>query len=427
MPRLPQFYGGALILGDNPVATALADRLRTHDVDVKTLSIAGGPANSGGGGDLDAELDRIWASAWTPHLFVTTPHDPAAAWFSTDVDGCKKRLPFGLHAVYRVAQRWMTHAVDQNRMSEASLMSLICGGGDFGFQDASPLHRTSAESGGIAGLTKAMSIEAWMRGYRETPMRVIDSPPGTPPRAIIEGMFREWATPSHDLEATVYEPANRTHELANGMENQSALARRVPMAMHRPLTNRPQAKSRPPENRPLAKSQVDNVPLTPGGVWIVAGGGRGITAFVAMELAKRYDLKLRMLGMAPKPEIDSQTHDHAVSDLPGLRRLKFAQWTKAGENPVRRWRHFEKALEIHRTLLECQRANIDAKYCSVDVSDVAAVADACEQIRRQNGAIRGVIQGAGSGQDARFDRKRVDKVRQCLSAKIDGTAALAAA
>ncbi|MEM9828614.1 MAG: SDR family NAD(P)-dependent oxidoreductase, partial [Planctomycetota bacterium] len=123
----------------------------------------------------------------------------------------------------------------------------------------------------------------------------------------------------------------------------------------------------------------------------------------------------------------SQTHDHAVSDLPGLRRLKFAQWTKAGENPVRRWRHFEKALEIHLTLLECERANIEAQYFSVDVSDAAAVADACEQIRRQNGAIRGVIQGAGSGQDARFDRKRTDKVRQCLSAKIDGTAALAAA
>ena len=49
------------------------------------------------------------------------------------------------------------------------------------------------------------------------------------------------------------------------------------------------------------------------------------------------------------------------------------------------------------------------------------------EIRQTDGAIHGVIQGAGSGQDARFDRKRPDKVDQCLSAKIDGTVALAAA
>ena len=70
---------------------------------------------------------------------------------------------------------------------------------------------------------------------------------------------------------------------------------------------------------------------------------------------------------------------------------------------------------------------IQATYHSVDVSDAQEVKQLVDQIRQTDGPIHGVIQGAGSGQDARFDRKRPEKVRQCLQAKIDGCAALAAA
>ena len=43
-------------------------------------------------------------------------------------------------------------------------------------------------------------------------------------------------------------------------------------------------------------------PIESGSVWVVSGGARGITATTAMELGKRYGLKLHLLGRTPAPK-----------------------------------------------------------------------------------------------------------------------------
>ena len=410
-PRRPQMpttvtpRGPALIVGDNAVADAWCERFARWGQPATKLPQGLDPEG------LERFLDDLWSEAFTPHLFLTTPHDHAATFATDDVSHWNRRRRDGLEVPYRVCQRWMQTAIDLEAMDDASLITMIRGGGCFGFQMDAPesLENQSAESGGMSGLTKAMLIEAWMRGYRKTPMLVIDSMTRDPER-LIEGAIAEWAVPSHDEEVAV-----------DG--NERAVVSVRPRPIKRPD---PSALGQSTSVDPLTgTSQPTRV--RPGSRWVVAGGGRGITAYVAMELAKRHGLELHLLGMAPPPNIDPETAERAAADRLALRRATYQRVQREGGNPVKYWRQFEKALEIDETLRKCHEAGIAATYHSVNVSDAEETARTIANIRRDFGPIHGVIQGAGSGQDARFDRKRPDKVRQCLSAKIDGTASLAAA
>ncbi|MEO1616398.1 MAG: SDR family NAD(P)-dependent oxidoreductase [Planctomycetota bacterium] len=398
MPNVPRFSGAAIVYGENPIANELTRQLRRNDVEVHAVAPCGVP-------QLEETLQSIWSDRETPHLFLTSPHDAEATWAVDDVQAFRRRKTAAIESPYRLCQLWMQRMIDQESMSRASLVTLVRGGGDFGISlDESD--QRSSESGALAGLTKAMLIEAWMRGFRETPMLVIDSAPksDTPGSntSLVEEIFCELATPSYEEEVT----------LAGG--NRSSVAvRHAPLGITADATD---------DSRQFPTTRF---PLSRGGNWLVAGGGRGITAMSSMALAERYGLKLHLLGMAAAPELDEATREFARRDRMGLRRETMRQVQQSGENPVKHWRQFEKAIEIDATLQECKRRRIAVEYHSVDISDAEAVEQLVNQIRKQDGPIRGVIQGAGSGQDARFDRKRADKVRQCLSAKIDGTIALA--
>ena len=402
MPSEPIFTGPAIVLGDNPVADALVQKLSDRSVSVTKIGSEVRLA------EVDSILDAIWDRGVTPHLFLTTPCDEAALWVTTDAPAWKARQEAAFSVPYRVCQRWMQRIIEDEVIPRSSLISIVRGGGNFSFDSMdlpsqSILANRSSESGGIAGLTKAMRIEAWMRGFRETPMLVIDWPVGASPNAIVEGAFREFATPSHDEEVVV-----------EGEHRQRTRARYQPL-------------SDAELHRASAEPIATQFPLTKGGVWVVAGGGRGITAMTAMELAQRHNLKLHLLGMAQTQPIDLQTRNLAQSNRAALRRQTMARVQAEGRNPVKYWRDYEKAIEIDQTLLQCEQRGIQASYHSVDVSDHEATRRLLDQIRAIDGPLSGVIQGAGSGQDARFDRKRPDKVEQCLSAKIDGCASLAAA
>ncbi len=386
MPRNPILHGPSLIVGNNPVADAIAQRL--HGLGVKSHRLDTNIAMA----QLDSVLDAVWKMGETPHLFLVSAYDANAMTALSTSDWLRRREA-ALSVPFRVCQRWMQRMIDGDWMNRASLATVVHAGGDFGFSAARP---GTWESGGLAGLTKAMLIEAWMRGFCETPMKVVDAAEESTVEGLVEGVFRELALPSHDEEVVV--------------DGELRLAVR-------------------PEYCPLGLSEevVARPRVTRGGNWVVSGGGRGITAMTSMALAEKYGLKLHLLGTAPVPHLTAAIRDRGASDRPALRREVMNQAQRNGENPIERWRDTEKAIEIEITLAQCRSRGIRAEYHSVDVSDAMAVRHLLDQIRHQHGPIRGVIHGAGAGQDARFDRKRMDKVEKCIRAKVDGCLALAEA
>lgn len=386
MPPVPELHGAVLILGANALADAIADRVQQLGQKVFVLSTSS-PIKQ-----IEKTLADLWQHTPTPHLFLTMAFDAESAKTLHETDW-KHRRAAALEAPFRICQLWMQRTIDAHLMEDASVVSVTQLGGDFGF---SGQRVRSIEA--IGGLVKAMLIESWMRGFRTTPMKVIDISPEMTPQEIASGVLQELAVPSYDMEIA-FRSSSRPLE----PERLSVQAVVAPL----------KETSVRPTNR-----------ITRGGTWIVSGGGRGITAVIAMTLAHKYDLKLHLLGTAPAPNLSDEFVRLVEVDRSGVRRGLMQEASARGENPVEAWRNTEKAIEINVTLRECKRQGIAATYHCCDVSDFADVGNTIHQIRHKAGPLNGVIHGAGAGQDARFDRKRPDKVEKCLQAKIDGSLAL---
>lgn len=377
MPIHPQFSGPALIVGDNPLSRSIQERFQKEGRNCHILPRFSSLE------ELNSWLNQLWSNELTPHLFITTSHDTDAL-TRIDVRQWKNRRFSAVEVPYRVCQLWMQRMIDAGKMDGATVVAALNLGGDFGFSGETCV----SPEGGLGGLIKAMLIEAWMRGFRATPMKVIDISPETPTKTAVEGIWRELAIPSYDMEVALIG------------EERFAI-----QPVFKPLDDVP---------RPATPK------ITRGGVWVVTGGARGITSFVVRELAKRHGLKLHLLGTAPAPNVSDELRQSAQSDRLQLRRAVMADAARRNENGMEAWRNVEKALEIDATLRQFRADGIAVQYHCCDVSDVEKLQQTLETVRRMDGPIAGVIHGAGIGQDARFDRKRPDKVDQCLRAKIDG-------
>ena len=387
MPLTPELKGAVLILGANALADAIADRVQQLGQKVFVLN-TDGPIEQ-----IERTLTELWQHTPTPHLFLTMAFDDRSAQSLLESDW-KSRRSAALTSPFRICQLWMQKTIDANRMEDASVVSVTQLGGDFGFSGRS-VHSIEA----IGGLVKAMLIECWMRGFRTTPMKAVDVASGMSMSEIAAGVLQELAVPSYDMEIA-FRSSTATPQEPERLSVQAIAA------SLKEVTFGP-------------KKQI-----TRGGTWIVSGGGRGITAVIATTLAKKYDLRLHMLGTAPAPQLSDDFVRMVASDRGGVRRSIMQEASSRGENPVEAWRNTEKAIEIDATLRECRRQNVEATYHCCDVSDFSDVELTVRRIREQFGPLNGVIHGAGAGQDARFDRKRPDKVEKCLQAKIDGSLAL---
>lgn len=384
MPLSPELHGAALILGSNALAESLADRIRQLGRSAIVLSTSATIAA------IEKTLSDIWRHTATPHLFLTMAFDHDSMKSLTEADW-QHRRPAALEAPFRICQLWMQRTIDANQMENASVVAVTQLGGDYGFSGGNV---RSIEA--IGGLVKAMLIEAWMRGFRTTPMKVIDVASSMSPQEVSSGVLQELAVPSYDMEIAF-------RSSSRGTEPERFCVQAVPAPLNR---------SAPTKS------------ITRGGTWIVSGGGRGITAVVATTLAGKYDLKLHLLGTAPVPHLSNEFVRQVSHDRSGVRRQIMQDASARGENPVEAWRNTEKAIEVDATLRECRKQGIFAKYYCCDVAEFPDVENTIRSIRQQAGPIHGVIHGAGAGQDARFDRKRPDKVEKCLRAKIDGSLAL---
>ena len=368
----PEWNGDALLLGDNPVAAALADRLRAQGVTPHVVAVSRDPA------ETVAAVERACAAGPCPHLFLLTAHDDGAAVASDDAAGLADRRDRGLWSVFHAGKRWYELTREAGAVGGCTLAAAVGLGGDFGFTGP-----VSAVDGGFAsGLLKAVSIENWVRGDRFTPLALVDSEPGTDPGEIADALLDELADPSYEVE-TARRGGTRY------------VVRAVPQAV--------------PDR---GERQTPT-----GGAWVCTGGGRGITALVAQKLAERYGLSLHLLGTAPPPDIPDGWRELHRTNKRALREEVTLASRKAGENSFKRWQKVEKSMEIADTLDAMREAGVDATYHRCDVSDRRELSAVLQEIRRAGGPIRGVLHGAGVGKDCRYEDKEDAEVFKCFGAK----------
>ncbi|TMQ92251.1 SDR family NAD(P)-dependent oxidoreductase [Actinomadura soli] len=166
-------------------------------------------------------------------------------------------------------------------------------------------------------------------------------------------------------------------------------------------------------------------PVGPDGVVLLTGGARGITARVALELARTSGCHLEIMGRAPEPDGAPASPD--APDEAGLRRALVA---RGGLRPA----EIEAAVrtilaerEIHQNLEALRGHAASVRYHSGDVRDPDAVRDVVESVYAWHGRLDGVVHGAGIVEDRLIRDKTPESFARVYRTKVDGASALAQA
>ncbi len=375
VPDMPEWHGAALIVGNNPSAHALRARLQAAGVVVRELPITD---------DLDetlAAFERLWHEQPLPHLFIMTGRDQGLGDPSDTAAWSRRRyraavLPFFL------CQSWARLAGEHKLLDRCTLIAATALNGDFGISGkvAAP------EGAALAGLMKAIYIEfVYIRKLKNMIVKAIDAPDEEPPATLAANICRELASKAIDFEVA-YTGSDRWLQYAY------------------------------PQKAPV---QAD-AGIRRGATWVLTGGARGITAACALELGRRFGLNLHLIGTSPLPQIDPAWRNLSDDELSSLRTTIMREARAAGQSMDGAWSRVQRDMEIDRSLRTFSEAQINATYHSCDVTDADALAHVLQTIRQKDGAIEGVIHGAGVEHSCKFERKKRELVMATIASKVDG-------
>ena len=374
-PSMPQWQGAVLIVGNNPTAQALRQRIAASGVTVFHLAQAESPEAA------LATFDAWWQDQPIHHVFLLSARDPQPLDLETE-STWRQRFDRHVLTPFFLCQRWVQRASEAKILDRSTLVAVTAMGGDLGFSG----RVVAPEGGALAGLIKSLCIEVHvMRQHKNLRVKAIDAPDNDSPDVLADAILREVASHSIDYELAI---------VAGQRRLQTALAERAAM-------------------RPSAE-------VRPGGVWVVTGGARGISAACALELGRRFGVHLHLLGTSPQPQIDPSWSNLSSEEWKNLKAATMAQQHERGQNPLLAWERIEKAVEIDRTLAALAAAGVQATYHTCHVADRLAVARVLNEIRRTDGPIEGILHGAGIERACRFERKNRDDVLATFHAKVEG-------
>ena len=376
------WQGRALVVGQNEVGNALVEQIRRLGGDPVSLPLSDDRET------MLREIERLWDEKPLLHLFVVTAHDTDAVTGVSESDWGRRR-DLGIYLPFFVTQQWYKLISKNKLLAKATLCCSSCMGGDFGYGG----NIRSVEGGATAGLVKSLDVEA--------------------------GMATNFAFLSKQIDVSESEPvADRARyilaELAAAVPYETEISY---IGGERFIT------------RPIAQQTQANVLPTeqlPTGNWVVTGGGRGITAFLAEHLAECYPaVSLHLLGSRPAPNIDPSWHALKDENEQRAYRQRFHKAAEAaGENAIDKWRQFEYELELETTLTKMRRRGIRVAYYHCDVTDRKRLEQTLQTIREQHGPISGIMHGAGFEVSSRMEAKDPKTVEKTFRIKADAVAAL---
>jgi NAD(P)-dependent dehydrogenase (short-subunit alcohol dehydrogenase family) len=184
--------------------------------------------------------------------------------------------------------------------------------------------------------------------------------------------------------------------------------------------------------------QLAAAPLDPGGsgggfrlgpesVVLLTGGARGITARIAIGLARAGAGHLELIGRTPPPAGEEDPVTAAAADRIALRRvLAEAGNRRPADIDAATSRIFAER-EIRATLAELAGMAVSARYSAVDVRDPAAVAALVDGVYQRHGRLDGIVHGAGVLADRLLVDKTTEGFARVWATKVDGARALAEA
>ncbi len=264
--------------------------------------------------------------------------------------------------------------------------------GELGVSQSSVVNHQSSVinipiSGGLFGLTKSLNLE-WENVF----CRTIDFSPEL-----------DTQTTTKSILAELYDPNRSIVEVGYGLQGRMT------------LVGEAEADSEPIHGEKPSLNQDS--------VLLVSGGGRGITAQCAIQLAKYFQCKFILLGRSslnPEPEW-AKGYQSEVE----LKRQAISYLSTQGEKPKPiQVNQLVKPIlaqrEIQKTLQAIMQARGQAEYLSVDITNELTLKEKLASIVNKLGQITGIIHGAGVLADKLIEKKSAQDFDNVYAPKVTG-------
>ncbi|WP_051361928.1 type I polyketide synthase [Solimonas soli] len=175
----------------------------------------------------------------------------------------------------------------------------------------------------------------------------------------------------------------------------------------------------------LDAGTLDGLPLTADSVVLLTGGARGITALVAVELARRYRCHLEVVGRSPLPPADEDAATRGIADPRRLRQALLAAHPQLKPAEIEKLaRRIVAEREVRATLAAVAAAGSTLHYTPLDVRASRSFAQFIDDLYARRGRIDGVIHGAGVVEDKLVRDKTVDSFVRVFDTKVRGALVL---
>ena len=167
-----------------------------------------------------------------------------------------------------------------------------------------------------------------------------------------------------------------------------------------------------------------NTKVQASDVFLVSGGGRGVTATCVLEMASAYKCKFIIVGRSDLTDEEPGWAEN-IAETDKLKRRAMEELKAAGEKPLPKTvmsmvGAVQADREIKGTLAGIRKNGGEAYYISADVTDTASltskVADGVEKM----GAITGIVHGAGRLADKLIENKTEADFDAVYDVKIKG-------
>ncbi len=383
-PLLP---GDTLVITDDGggVASALASRLRSLG---QRVTVLGSQTDDGGfhadsidPQRVEATLARIRRECGSIrgliHLMPLARHHENRDW--------SQRLQIEGKSLFLLARGLASELQEAAKHGSSILMAATALGGTFGSGEAvaddfSPAH------GGVAGAIKSLAHE-----WPNVLVRVVDFQRRAEVQAMSVALFDELSDPLGPIEI--------------GYRDGRRLALQcVPS--------------------PLDESRGETVSLDRDSTVLLTGGARGITAAVALELARRYRPNLVLIGRSPLPEEREESDTAGISQSAELKAALIARLRREGRpaSPATvesAYRRLMQDREIRGNIERLKESGARVSYYAVDVRDEDGMKGVLDDVYRRFGTIDGVVHGAGVIQDKLIGDKTPESYDRVFGTKVE--------
>jgi acyl transferase domain-containing protein/NAD(P)H-dependent flavin oxidoreductase YrpB (nitropropane dioxygenase family)/NAD(P)-dependent dehydrogenase (short-subunit alcohol dehydrogenase family) len=391
-------YAGPLLLTDDGrgIARACANRLANLGQSTVLLGMARDQGNGSATAGFTADLTDPAAVARVLERIRTEAGEPAGLLHLLPLGGAlpgeapEERARREVQSLYLLARGLEEGLRRQGQTGNAVLLAATQLGGRLGVgHEPLPAEYCSTQ-GGILGFTKCIAHE-----WPEVLVRAIDLDGSRPAAELAELLLAELGERDGPLEVG------------------HAGARRVTtLTLPAPLTGAPRG-----------------IEIDARSTILVTGGARGITAAVALELARRFRPNLVLVGRSPMP--DEEADDTAVLSSPAeIKAALMAQLQGRGQRftPAQVETAYQRLLidrEIRANLHRIRQTGAQVHYRAVDMRREQAVVELLRELTDKFGGIDGVIHGAGVIEDRLLRDKTPESFERVFGTKVDSALILA--